>query len=242
MKKIRTKIMLGISLTVLFSLALVGTISVVLIYRSTQDTLEETMVETAKLAADRIEQELESYKKIVYEVGSVAELASNKTTLATKKATISQRVTVHGFVRGDIIGVDGVSLFDSTNYSGKDYIQTALKGRACVSEPFVNQATGQITIAVAAPLWQAGIPNSNVVGVVCFVPKETFLNDIVSSIQVGEHGSAYMIDADGVTIADAALDTIGTQNIEAEAESDASLSQLAAIHTRMRQGEQGFDE
>ncbi|MEM5781248.1 MAG: hypothetical protein AAGU02_08865, partial [Lawsonibacter sp.] len=65
MKKIRTKIMLGISLTVLFSLALVGTISVVLIYRSTQDTLEETMVETAKLAADRIEQELESYKKIV---------------------------------------------------------------------------------------------------------------------------------------------------------------------------------
>ncbi|MEM5780548.1 MAG: methyl-accepting chemotaxis protein, partial [Lawsonibacter sp.] len=75
-----------------------------------------------------------------------------------------------------------------------------------------------------------------------FVPKETFLNDIVSSIQVGEHGSAYMIDADGVTIADAALDTIDTQNIEAEAESDASLSQLAAIHTRMRQGEQGFDE
>lgn len=242
MKKIRTKIMLGISLTVFFSLALVGAISVVLIYRSTQDTLEQTMVETAKLAADRIEQELDSYKKIVSEVGSVAELASNKTSVAAKRAVINQRATIYGFVHGDIVSQDGASIFDHTDYSKEAYFKNALKGNACVSEPQIDQNTGQVTVVVAAPLWQAGTPNSRVIGVVCFVPQETFLNDIVSSIQVGENGSAYMIGTNGVTIADTSMETVGLQNIEQEAETDPALSQLAAIHTRMRQGEQGFGE
>ena len=75
---------------------------------------------------------------------------------------------------------------------------------------------------------------------VYFVPPETFLNDIVSSIQVSENSRAYMINKDGDTIADVTLETITTQNIEREAQSDSSLKQLAAIHAEMRQGKVGF--
>lgn len=75
---------------------------------------------------------------------------------------------------------------------------------------------------------------------VYFVPHETFLNDIVTAIQVGENSRAYIINKSGDTIADITLDTITVQNIEAEAESDPSLEQLAAIHAKMREGETGF--
>ena len=56
-----------------------------------------------------------------------------------------------------------------------------------------------------------------------FVPPETFLNDIVSSIKVSENCRAYMINKSGDTIADTTLETITTQNIEREAQSNASL-------------------
>ena len=93
---------------------------------------------------------------------------------------------------------------------------------------------------VAAPLYTDGIQGSSIAGVVYFVPHETFLNDIVSSIQIGENSRAYMINKSGDTIADVTLETITVQNIESEAQSDPSLKDLAAIHEAMRQGENGF--
>lgn len=75
---------------------------------------------------------------------------------------------------------------------------------------------------------------------VYFVPQETFLNDIVSSIKVSENSHTYMINKSGYTIADTTLETITVQNIEEEARSDASLKELAAIHSNMRQGQNGF--
>ena len=77
-------------------------------------------------------------------------------------------------------------------------------------------------------------------GVVYFVPHETFLNDIVTAIQVGENSRAYMINKSGDTIADISLDTITVQNIESEAEKDSSKKELAAIHGEMRKGKNGF--
>lgn len=93
---------------------------------------------------------------------------------------------------------------------------------------------------VAAPIYEGGIKGAKIVGVVYFVPHETFLNDIVSSIHVSENSRAYMINHTGDTIADTTLDTITVQNIEAEAKTDSSLKGLAAIHEAMRQGKTGF--
>lgn len=93
---------------------------------------------------------------------------------------------------------------------------------------------------VAAPIYEGGVKGSSIVGVVYFVPQETFLNDIVSSIKVSEHNRAYMINNSGDTIADTTLDTITVQNIESESQSDSSLKELAKIHASMREGKNGF--
>lgn len=93
---------------------------------------------------------------------------------------------------------------------------------------------------VAAPLYAEGTDGKSIVGVVYFVPRETFLNDIVSAIQIGENSRAYMINKSGATIADITLETITVQNVEAEAQSDPTLEALAAIHSEMRQGKTGF--
>lgn len=227
-------------MTVLTALIAAGISSIIPNYNSTISTVDHMMSETAVLAAERVEQELTAYKNVAMDTGCVPQLSDPTVSLDDKKSIIDERVTMHNFQRGNVIGIDGISIFDGKDYSDREYVRQAMQGNIYVSEPLISKITGELSIMVAAPLYADGIYGSSVAGVVYFVPPETFLNDIVSSIQIGENSRAYMINKTGDTIADITLDTITVQNIEAEAQTDASLNDLATIHTAMRQGENGF--
>ncbi len=241
MNSIRKKITVCLMVTVVTALILVGGVSIVLNYRGTISTVDQMLSETAVLAAERIDQELTAYKNVVIDTGCVPQLSDPDVTVEEKRTIIDERVSLHGFRRGNIIGPDGISIFDGNDYSDREYVRQAMAGNVYVSEPLISKITGELSIMVAAPLYDGGSRKNGIVGVVYFVPPETFLNDIVSSIQVSENCRAYMINKSGVTIADTTLDTITVQNIEQEAQGDSSLKQLAAIHTAMRQGSSGFD-
>ena len=240
MKSIRTKITLSLILTVLIGLVASGYSSIMLNYNNTMLTVEQMMCQTAVLAAGRAQKELEIYKNVVMEVGCIPQLSDPNVSVEEKKAIIDERVSMHDFQRGNIIGTDGISIFDGKDYSDREYVRQAMQGKVFVSEPLISKITGELSIMVAAPLYSEGDNGKSIVGVVYFVPHETFLNDIVSAIQIGENSRAYIINKSGDTIADITLDTITVQNIEKEAKNDAGLQELAAIHARMRQGENGF--
>lgn len=241
MKSIRSKILLWMLSTLIVSLLLVGSISVYLNYTSTKDTLEQTLQEAAEIAAQRVHQELTSYLNVAIDAGCIARLANPDTLAEDKKSIVDQRAKTHNFQRGNIIGKDGISIFDGKDYSDRNYYQESMKGMSKVSEPLISKITGQLSIMVSAPLWKDGIPDTSIEGVIYFVPKETFLNDIVSNIKVSENSVAYAINNNGYTIADNTLETIMTQNIEEEAKTNSSLAKLASIHAKMRQGASGFD-
>ena len=236
MKSIRRKITVCLMATVLIALAAVGASSIILNYRNTVATVDRMMSETAELAAERIEQELTAYRNVAMDTGCIPQLSEWSATTETKQAILNERVRMHNFQRGNIIGADGVSIFDGKDYSDREYVQQAMGGAVYVSEPLVSKITGELSIIVAAPIYSGGTQGGRIVGVVYFVPPETFLNDIVSSIKVSPNSRAYMINRSGDTIADVTLDTITTQNVERESQSDASLRDLAAIHADMRQG------
>ncbi len=240
MKSIRKKITVCLMATVLIALVLVGSTSIALNYRSTIATVDQMMSETAVLAAERIEQELTAYKNVAMDTGCIPQLSYGTVSVSEKRSIIDERVAMHGFQRGNIIGADGHSIFDGNDYSDREYVQQAMQGTVYVSEPLVSKITGELSIIVAAPLYDRGMRGNRIVGVVYFVPPETFLNDIVSSIKVSKNSKAYMINKNGDTIADVTLETITTQNVEQEAQSNRALKELAAIHAEMRQGKNGF--
>ncbi len=240
MNSIRKKITVCLMATILIALAVVGGSSIALNYRSTIATVDQMMSETAVLAAERIEQELTAYKNVAMDTGCIAQLSDETVSVEEKQAIIDERVSTHGFQRGNIIGLDGCSIFDGKDYSDREYVRQAMQGNVYVSEPLISKITGELSIMVAAPIYADGKHGSQIAGVVYFVPPETFLNDIVSSIKVSENSRAYMINKSGDTIADVTLETITTQNVESEAGSDGSLRELANIHAAMRAGENGF--
>nr|WP_296486884.1 methyl-accepting chemotaxis protein [uncultured Acetatifactor sp.] len=240
MKSIRTKITVCLIATVVTALVAAGLSGIIPNYHSIISTVEHMMTQTAVLAAERVEQELTAYKNVAMDTGCIPDLSDPNLSPDEKKVIIDERCIMHNFQRGNIIGMDGISIFDGKDYSDREYVKEAMEGNVYVSEPLISKITGELSIMVAAPLYADGIYGSSITGVVYFVPHETFLNDIVSSIQIGENSRAYMINKSGDTIADITLDTITVQNLESEAQNDSSLKDLATIHEAMRRGENGF--
>ena len=178
MKSIRTKITVCLILTVIIGLVASGSFSIMLNYNSTLSTVEQMMRQTAVLAAGRAQQELEVYKNVVMEVGCIPELSNPEVSAEEKQTIIDERVSMHNFQRGNIIGADGISIFDGNDYSDREYVRQAMEGNVFVSEPLISKVTGELSIMVAAPLYAEGNYGKSIVGVVYFVPHETFLNEI----------------------------------------------------------------
>ena len=235
--------MTQVSIMMLVALLLTSSVSAFLNYNSTMHLLEQTMTETALLASERIQQELTAYSNVAKEVGCTAELSNPNVSTSQKQLLIDQRAKIHGFQRGNVLDKNGLSIFNGTDYSAREYYQASIKGETFFSEPLVSKVTGELSIIISAPIWRNGIPNSEVTGVVYFVPKETFLNDIMSTIKVSENGGAYMLNRSGVIIAHTNMDLVAamTNNIEL-AKTDSSLSELAAMEQQMISGQRGFGE
>ena len=243
MKSIKAKILVSTISTVVISLILVGGIACALGYMGTQSALENSMRQTAVVAAERVSYQLREYMTIASETGSLPRLSDPESTLADKQQLLQQKVDTYGFQRYNLLDTRGHSLLDGSDYSNRAYFQEAMKGNAYVSEPLISSATGEVTIIVSAPVWENGEAGGRIIGVVYFVPHETFLNDIVSSLKISAGGSSYMLDAKGNTIAHKNLESVLNQeNTIEDARSDKSLADLAAIESDMIAGHTGFEQ
>ena len=243
MKSIRQKILLCILCIATAAAVLCGGGGIFMSYSSSQSTLKSSMLAIASLSADRVSYEIQSYEYTAEALGMVPELSSATTTVEQKKAILDQWVAEYGMMRGNVLDTSGNSLFDGNNHSDRDYFQQAIQGKVYISVPTVSKITGELSLMVAAPLWQDGIPNSRVAGVVYFVPKETSLNDIMATIEVSENSSAYMLDKNGNTIAHINMDNVMNQeNTVEDAKTDSSLAELAVLESKMVAGETGFGE
>ncbi len=90
MKSIRGKILFYMLMTVLVLLSILGLTSVSLTYISSRTLLEQTMGETAQIAAVRVEQELISYANVATDAGAVARLADFSQGAQAKQEIINQ--------------------------------------------------------------------------------------------------------------------------------------------------------
>ena len=237
---IKGRITMSVLALVIIPLALLGIISSVLNNHSTNSTLKRNMTATAKVAAERVEWEMTSYRNLAEDLGMTARLAREDASLEEKQEIIDERVEVNGLIRGNILDKNGISIFSGEDFSDREYFKTAMEGHSCVSQPIVSKTTGKLSIIIAAPIWEGGVFGTQVVGVVYLVPEETFLNDIMAATSVSENGYSYMINEEGTVIAHENMELVekGENSIK-DAENDSSLKVLANLEKKMIAGETG---
>lgn len=240
MKSIGTKISFCCVILVGVSLLALGLFTCVMEYMSSKSMAVANMQEMVKTASDRASWELSAYSNIAQTMGSDQRLSNPDVSNEDKQALLDNFTAQFGLQRCNVIDADGMGI-NGIDYSDRAYFHAAMRGESMISEPLVSRTTGDLTIIVAAPIWQDGRVNSQPVGCVFVVPDEEFLNDIVRNIHISDNSAAYMIDSTGKTIADFDIENVkNEQNIEVIAETDSNFAGVAEVHKLMRNGETGF--
>lgn len=240
MKSIKYKLLVSFLALVGVSVLLCGSVGIISNYTSAQTMMQQALELAAPLAADRAAQELTTYRTAAEDLGMISKLSDDTVSVTDKEALVNHWAERYGMVRGNLLDVNGDSLFDGNNYADREYFQRAIQGESWISTPTISKVTGELSIMVAAPVWEDGVDGGTISGVVYFVPDETFLNRIVESILVSDNGSAYMLSKDGYTIADPDASLVAVENIEQQASTDSAYQSLANIHSKMRAGETGY--
>ncbi|MDE7277799.1 MAG: methyl-accepting chemotaxis protein, partial [Lachnospiraceae bacterium] len=236
---IEKKISTRFAQTILICCIVLGVISSVLSYISSISAISETINNTSDVAADYVAAALQQYIAVAYETGSIARLADPERTVEDKAAILNQRIKDHNFAGGFLLDSNGIDVITGTDLSDRDYFQEAMKGNTYVSTPAYSDVTKTVSYAVSAPLWEGGIPGTTPIGAVVYVPDGEFLNDIIRSIKVGEGGTAFMLDANGITIADIDSTLVGVEDSVALGDSNPRLKKYSAICKKMVAGEAG---
>ena len=66
------------------------------------------------------------------DTGCIPQLSDPSVSVEEKHTVIDERVAMHGFQRGNVIGLDGISIFDGKDYSDREYVQQAMAGNIYV--------------------------------------------------------------------------------------------------------------
>ena len=237
MKKIQTKIMILIILATLGVSVVNVALSTVISRRSTLTAIEQTLTETTSLAALAAQNMISTYTLTIAEIASSPILSSPEISDAEKQAFLQTKVDAYYMRFGGMADTQGKDTVHGTDISGEPFFQAALQGNSYMSSPYSDGS--DMYLVVSAPVTADGA----VTGVVYFQCDTYILQSIISEIQIGENGDAYILDKEGTTIA--ALETeevLRQENLVREMAADPDnsyLQELGAIEQKMIAGESG---
>lgn len=218
---------------------ILGVVTSVLSYVSSVSAISETINNTSDVAANYVSAALQQYVAIAYETGSIARLADPEKSVEEKAAILNQRINDHDFEGGYILDSNGVDLITGADLSDRDYFKAGIKGNTYISTPAYSEVTKKVSYVVAAPLWEGGIPGTTPVGVIAYIPNGEFLNDIMRSIKIGKGGTAFMLDKNGITIADLDSSLVGVEDSIALGDTNPRLKKYSKICAKMAAGGDG---
>ena len=236
---IKAKMLLRILLLVCTSLVVVGMVAIYTSYSGTIQTLDKTMSETAVVAADVITNDLDGLEGIVKQISRLTRLTSATVSVADRIAILQGEQTNNEFSDTGYVDLQGNDLVSGVNIAKTAYFTAAKNGNTYVTAPFYNASTKKLEIIIAAPVKKGNAVDA----VIYYTTSADFLMEAVTNIQVGESGSAYILDKDGYTIAHKNTDlVINKDNTNEDVKTDPSLEKLAAIESEMTQGKSGVGE
>lgn len=224
------------------SLVLVGGIASGLNYYSTMGNLKQSMNTLAGEAVEHVSCRLQTYMSQAEFLGTVSRLSNDAVSAQDKQELLRSYSKEYDWLAADVLDKNGKSIFNADyDISNEPYFQSALSGTVAISDPIVNDATGEATIIYAAPLWKDGEWNSEVVGVAIFVRDAKLFSDLMANVKVSKNGGAYILNSGGTSVASYDYSQVlNRENTAEECKTNKKLKQIGKLEEKMVQGESGF--
>ncbi|MGN0711218.1 MAG: methyl-accepting chemotaxis protein [Anaerovoracaceae bacterium] len=234
MRKIQNKISILIIVVVVFVAFVNVFIGVLVTKNSTSTALEETSLEMAQAAALSAANSMSVYTSVVSEIASNPILTNEETSLEEKTDFINSRVEAYYMRSGGLADTHGSDSVNKINVSDEPFFQASMNGQSYISSPYITDSRDDAYLIVSAP-----VKNGNsITGVLYFKCDTNLLQSIVEGIQVGNCGSAYILNNEGTTIAYTDFEVVLDEENLIQS-NDTSTPDLLAIEQSMVAGKTG---
>lgn len=242
MKKIQNKIVSTVTVVAL-AVAIISCVCGILITRfSTAAAVEKSIEETASISAMATENAISIYTSVVKEIASNSILTDENVSAQEKKDFLNQKVAEYYMRYASLIDTNGMDILQGVDVSAEPFFQRALEGETYLSSPYILNNGTDCCMIVSTPVKK----NDQVVAVLYASCDTVLLQDIVSGLEIGEHGDAYILDGTGAIIAYKDIKKVLaqenlTQYAQENPDGDFSRTQLA-IEKKMIAGETGIEK
>ena len=233
---IKTRLIMIIICVIFIITTVTLVVSSFLNYRTTIDTLKDTMAEVAQIAAGRIQEEIDGDKRLIYMLSKNPIISDITRPLEERFMELKNEAEIQGYLQYGMTDKDGFTSENGKDLSGSAYFQYCkANGRTYVSDPVITGENSAIII-LAAPITVDG----NFEGVVFFCKDASSLSEVVADIKVGEKGTTTILNKNGEVIAYPDYQfVLNKYNVQEEAKTDRKLKGLAKIEANMVAGENG---
>lgn len=192
--KLRAKIQIPFSLTMAVLLIIIGIVTQKLNTAAINRLTDNSIAASASLASNHISQQLEDYLHVVSMLGRNELLSDDTISITEKCAFLDSYVETYGFTSANLLDRNGISRKDGTDFSDRDYVVSALKGTANVSDVTLSKYTNTYGVSVAAPVYDK---KKQIAGVVYFRLDIDFMMDVIQNISISDNSYAYLADNEG---------------------------------------------
>lgn len=244
-RSIRTKIFTTFISLILAVVILLGGLSAYQNYKTTFDTLEQTMVNLAQVSSDVISNKLEVYKAVAADIGLNPVLSDLTVSRQEKAEVVGQIAEMYGLLDAFTVSLAGSGESPVTGeiylINDEDYFTEAMKGETFISEPSMNNKLNKVTLSVSAPIWKNGVYGSTVSGVSVIVLDGKALSDIASSVKIGNGGLGFILNKEGVTIGHPEYEKVlSGENVIGDYEAGGGNKSMATAEKQLLSGEANF--
>ncbi len=244
MKSIKYKIMFTILPIIIIAIVILVVYALNGMTNSTMNALETSMEATRKAATLAIEHEFLGYQNMARQLATDPIISGGYTADINYPDDVIrylQHLTnLHGYSDINMISAEGINLDSQADVSQREYfIQSFENKLTYVSDPIINQTTGEFQYVVSAPIISA---EGETTGVVAIFISADSISELMAEIEVGEGGMAYILDKNGVVIAHPSSEVAQMGiNMREQTSGDIDLEKLVGFHDQVLAGENGFN-
>lgn len=231
MKSLKARLVLIFTAVILLLNIGLGFISIRIVSKNLTTTAQNNLKDRAQQEAAYIQSVREAELKYVDALAQNTIIVDTKIPLDQKIAFFEAEAKRTGYRRFCYADINGNSIDldkekTKVNISERDYFKETKKGKPAASDLIISKVTNDAIIVFAAPVYVGG----QQVGVLYGERDGISFCDIISKIKFGETGYAYMINNEGVTVANKNKELVLNQdNIIENAKSDKSLQEFSEL-------------
>lgn len=234
--KIRLAVSIGSCITIIC--LCLSFLSILMASNALTYNIDQSMAQITKNGADHFRKEIESnflFLRAFSQNDIFWDINAYRSAIIDEIFHTLESEGYYDLMVSDIRGNAYSTKINAINISQEDYFQAAVSGKNYVTDPYYDKDTLVITYSVPIRN-ETGV----VVGVITAVSDAYKLSDIVSGINYGESGYAFVLNSAGDTIAHPTKENVSqlTNHIN-NAEADKSLKSLVELETKMISGEKG---